>query len=167
MERSETLQAHEHMAELLCALSYASSLGIGGRMEHGLKTAYIGLQLAEKMELPTAVREAVFYGALLKDVGCTACAVGFAPFFFDNELAPKMDLMLVDTTRISEVIAWFSKNAPFDSQFPARMVKLLSFAAQCSPIIKESMVGHCEIAEIFARRLGFAKHVQDTVRYQW
>lgn len=167
MERSEILQAQEHMAELLCALSYASSLGIGGRMEHGLKTAYIGLRLAEKMELPTAVREAVFYGALLKDVGCTACAVGFAPFFFDNELAPKMDLMLVDTTRISEVMAWFSKNAPFDSQFPTRMVKLLSFAAQCSPLIKESMVGHCEIAEMFARRLGFAKHVQDTVRYQW
>jgi HD-GYP domain-containing protein (c-di-GMP phosphodiesterase class II) len=156
-----------HMAELLCALSYATGLGYGGRMEHGVRTAYVGIRLAEALGLKDEDRESIFYGALLKDVGCTACAAGFAPFFFDDELAPKMDFMLVDPTRISDIIGWLSKNAPLDARLPARITKLLSFFAHCGPVIQEAMLGHCEVAEMFARRLGFARHVQETVRYQW
>ena len=57
------------IAELLCALSAASDLGMGQPLEHGLKTAYLGLELADRLKLGPADREAVFYGALLKDAG--------------------------------------------------------------------------------------------------
>ncbi|HET8853009.1 MAG TPA: HD domain-containing protein, partial [Ktedonobacteraceae bacterium] len=80
-----------NLAALLCALSFASSLGLSERMEHGLNSAYLGLQLADVLNLPSEEREAIFYGALLKDVGCTACSAGFSAFFPDNELAPRSD----------------------------------------------------------------------------
>ena len=57
------------LAELLCALSFASDLNMGQPMEHGLKSAYIGLQLAESLKLGGEDKVAVYYGALLKDVG--------------------------------------------------------------------------------------------------
>jgi hypothetical protein len=57
------------VAELLCALSLASDLGMGQPLEHGLKTAYLGLELADRLGVDPADREAVFYGALLKDSG--------------------------------------------------------------------------------------------------
>jgi len=57
------------IAELLCALSAASDLGMGQPLEHGLKTAYLGLELADRLKLGSADRKAVFYGALLKDAG--------------------------------------------------------------------------------------------------
>ena len=42
---------------------------MGQPMEHGLKTAYIGLKVADAVGLSEEDRVAVFYGALLKDVG--------------------------------------------------------------------------------------------------
>src|SRR5215469_7425358 len=74
-------QSQGNLAALLCALSFATGLGLDERMEHGINSAYIGLRLADVLNLPSDEREAIFYGALLKDVGCTSCAAGFAAFF--------------------------------------------------------------------------------------
>lgn len=62
-------QSSGTVGELLCALSFASDLGMGQPLEHGLKTAYLGLQLADALGLPETEREAIFYGSLLKDLG--------------------------------------------------------------------------------------------------
>jgi HD-GYP domain-containing protein (c-di-GMP phosphodiesterase class II) len=156
-----------NLASLLCALSFATSLGLSERMEHGLNSAYIGLRIADGLHLPNEEREAIFYGALLKNVGCTACGAGLAAFFPDDELEPRSDFMLVDPTRFNDIIAWLSRNVPLDSRLPSRVSRLLSFLTQCGPVVKEAMRGHCEIAELFARRLGFPEYVQHTLRLQW
>ncbi len=155
------------LASLLCGLSFATGVGLGERMEHGLKSGYIGLRIADRLDLPAEDREAVFYGALLKDVGCTACSAGFAAFFPDDELVPRLDFMLVDPARFGEMVSWLSRNVPVDSRLPGRIAKLLSFLTQCGPVVKEAMRGHCEVAELFARRLGFPEHVGRTLRFQW
>jgi len=59
----------EGLAELLCALSFATGLDTGQPMEHGLRTAYIGLRLASRLNLPSDDQVTVFYSALLKDAG--------------------------------------------------------------------------------------------------
>lgn len=154
------------IAALLCALSFATGIALGERMEHGLKSAYVGLQVAEALRLPPEEQEAVFYGALLKDTGCTACAAGVAAFFPDDQLVPKLDLMLVDPSSMSELMAWMSRNVSVDARLPARIARLFSFLVQCGPVLREAMLGHCEIAELFARRLGFPAPVQRAVRFQ-
>jgi HD-GYP domain-containing protein (c-di-GMP phosphodiesterase class II)/DNA-binding CsgD family transcriptional regulator len=160
-------QPNGNLAILLCALSFATGLGLSERMEHGLNSAYLGLRLADVLNLPGEEREAIFYGALLKDVGCTACAAGFSAFFPDDEMMPRSDIMLVDHTRLNDIIAWLSRNVPVDSHLPSRIASLLSFLVQCGPVVKEVMRGHCEIAELFAGRLGFPEYVQHTLRFQW
>lgn len=57
------------LAELLCTVSFTGDLAMGQPIEHGLRTAYVGLRLAEAAGLPGDDRVAVYYGALLKDVG--------------------------------------------------------------------------------------------------
>jgi hypothetical protein len=57
------------LAELLCALSFASDLAMGQPVEHGLKSAYLGLRLADALRLPHDDQVAIFFGALLKDAG--------------------------------------------------------------------------------------------------
>ena len=54
-----------------------------------------------------------------------------------------------------------------DRRLPARVAGLLSFAVQCQPVMKEAAKGHCEVAELFARRLGFPEHVQHALRFQF
>lgn len=155
------------LAALLCALSFATSIGLGERMEHGLRSAYIGLHIADNLNLSEEDRAAVFYGALLKDVGCTACGAGLAAFFPDDELAPRLEFIIVDPTRVGEIVAWLSRAAPRDRQFLTRVARLLSFFAHCGAVLKEAMRGHCEVAVLFARQLGLPAPVQDAVHYQF
>ncbi len=160
-------RSDDNLATLLCALSFVTGLGFGEHMEHGLKSAYIGLQIATGLNLSNEVQEAVFYGALIKDVGCTACSAGISAFFPDDELVPWSDGVLIDPSQFNEIVGWLSRNLPVDSRLPIRIVKFLSFLVQCGPVIKEVMRGHCEVAELFARRLGLSEYLQHTVRFQW
>jgi len=160
-------QSKGNLAALLCALSFAAGLGLDERMEHGINSAYIGLRLADVLNLSSDEREAVFYGALLKDVGCTSCAAGFAAFFPDDELVPRSEFFLIDPTRFNESFTWLFRSVPLDPELPGRISRLLSYLAQCGPIMNETTRGHCEVAQLFARRLGFPEHVQHTVLYQF
>jgi HD-GYP domain-containing protein (c-di-GMP phosphodiesterase class II) len=158
--------ADDRLAELLCAMSFATGLALGDRMEHGLKSAYIGLRIAGALGLGAREHEAVYYGALLKDAGCSACAAGMAAFFPDDLHVPTADMLLIDPHRMSDVLVWMSRHVPADARLPLRMAKLLSFVAQCGHVMAEAMRGRCEVAELFARRLGFGEHVQQAVRFQ-
>ena len=160
-------RADGDLAALLCALSFATGLGFGGHMEHGLGSASLGLQIADALTLASEEREAIFYGALLKDVACTACSAGIAAFLPDDEQISLSDVILVDPSRLSDMIGWLSRYFRLDAGFPGRIAKLLSFLVQCGPMVKEMMRSHCEVAELFARQLGFPDYVQRTLRFQW
>ena len=162
-------RAKGNLAELLCALSLATGVGFGGHMEHGLGSASLGLSLADALNLAAEEREAVFYGALLKDVACTACSAGLAAFVPDADEEPVMlsDVILIDPSRIGDMVGWLSKYLRPDAHLPQRLAKMLSFLLQCGPLVKEIMRSHCEVAELFARQLGFSENVQLTLRFQW
>ena len=154
------------VAELLCAVSFATSLALGDRMEHGLRTGYIGLRLADEVGTSSEDRQAVFYGALLKDAGCSACGAAMAAFFPDQRV-PNLDLMMSDRTQFRRILTMLTKHVPLDAALPARIARFMSFVVQCGSIVRENVAGHCEVAEILARRLGFPKSVQAAVRFQW
>src|SRR5215472_11499908 len=97
------------LAELLCALSFATGLGFGGHIEHGLGSATLGLEIADALKLGSEEHEAIFYGALLKDVACTACSSGIAAFFPDDEQIVLSDVILIDPSSISDMLGWLSK----------------------------------------------------------
>ena len=154
-------------AELLCALSYGSGLALAERMEHGTNTAFAGMRLGRALGLSARDLEAVFYGALIKDVGCSACGAVLAPFFPDEELAPRLDLNLVDMHSPRSMLAWVTAQMRLNPALPTRITRLAGFAVRCGPLTHEAMAAHCEIAADFAARLGFGPHVQQAVHYQW
>ncbi len=49
-------QAGRDLSALLCALSFATGLGFGGHMEHGLGSASLGLQIADALALASDER---------------------------------------------------------------------------------------------------------------
>lgn len=77
------------------------------------------------------------------------------------------DVILLDPSSLSDMIGWLSRYLHLDARFPHRIAKLLSFLAQCGPLVRETMRSHCEVAELFARHLGFSTYVQQTLRFQW
>jgi HD-GYP domain-containing protein (c-di-GMP phosphodiesterase class II) len=72
------------MAELLAALSLGIDLGFGQPMEHVLTQCRIALRLCEVVGLDDDERVAVYYTALLVNVGCHSDAYEQAHWFGDD-----------------------------------------------------------------------------------
>ena len=126
MEMVNDRQTDGDLTALLCTLSFATGVAFGGHMEHGLGCASLGLQLADALELSHEEREAIFYGALLKDVACTACSAGIAAFLPDDKEVSLADVILIDPSRMSDMMQWLSRYLRPDRHFPTRIAKLLS-----------------------------------------
>ena len=72
------------LAELVAALSLGVDLGFGQPMEHVLRQCLIALRLADQAGLAGPDRAAVYYTALLVNVGCHADAHEQAKWFGDD-----------------------------------------------------------------------------------
>jgi HD-GYP domain-containing protein (c-di-GMP phosphodiesterase class II) len=77
-------RAHVRLAELVAALSLGIDLGFGQPMEHVLRQCLIALRLAERLGLGDEERAAVYYTALLINVGCHTDAYEQAKWFGDD-----------------------------------------------------------------------------------
>ena len=77
-------RAHVRLAELVAALSLGIDLGFGQPMEHVLRQCLIALRLAERLGLADDERVAVYYTALLINVGCHTDAHEQAKWFGDD-----------------------------------------------------------------------------------
>jgi HD-GYP domain-containing protein (c-di-GMP phosphodiesterase class II) len=76
--------ASVRLAELVAALSLGVDLGFGQPMEHVLRQCLIALRLAERIGLDDERRAAVYYTALLVNVGCHSDAHEQAKWFGDD-----------------------------------------------------------------------------------
>ncbi len=66
--------ASGRLSELTIALSLASDLGTGQPMEHGLRTCWLSLAVADALGLDASTRSRVYYVALLRFLRCTSDA---------------------------------------------------------------------------------------------
>jgi HD-GYP domain-containing protein (c-di-GMP phosphodiesterase class II) len=80
----EADRAHVRLAELVAALSLGIDLGFGQPMEHVLRQCLIALRIAEHIGLADEQRAAVYYTALLVNVGCHTDAHEQAKWFGDD-----------------------------------------------------------------------------------
>src|ERR687887_450280 len=78
------------LAELVAALSLGIDLGFGQPMEHVLRQCLISLRLADRVGLDEDEHAAVYYTALLVNVGCHSDAHEQAKWFGDD-IAAKSD----------------------------------------------------------------------------
>jgi hypothetical protein len=81
---SATRAPRPRLAELVAALSLGIDLGFGQPMEHVLRQCLIALRLADHVGLEEEYRSAVYYSALLIDVGCHADAHEQAKWWGDD-----------------------------------------------------------------------------------
>jgi hypothetical protein len=102
-ERSEL-----RLAELVAALSLGIDLGFGQPMEHVLRQCLIALRLAELAGLDDDARGAVYFTALLVNVGCHTDAHEQAKWFGDD-IALKADKYAYEQRSVQAVLATMRK----------------------------------------------------------
>ena len=147
------------LAELVGALSLATDLGMGQPLEQALRTCLLATRLGEEAGLGADDLGSVYYGALLRYVGCTADAHEAAALFGD-EIAARAAFAPLDPGRPREMVAWLARHAGAGRPPPVRLGLLATALAAGSRGPREAFRAHCEVAQRLAERLGLGAGVR-------
>jgi HD-GYP domain-containing protein (c-di-GMP phosphodiesterase class II) len=149
------------LAELVAALSLGVDLGFGQPMEHVLRQCLIALRLADHAGLGEQDRAAVYYTALLVNVGCHADAHEQAKWFGDD-IALKSGKYVHELGSVRGALASMrllgAGNPPLH-RFRVGLEFALSGHRQLDGMIS----AHSKLARTLAEQLGLSGQVREAV----
>jgi len=152
------------MADVLGGFSLASDLAVGLHPEHGARSCYIGMHLAETLGLSDEERVALFYSELLKDAGCTAYTSQLAALWLVDELVAKRDLQFFrNVANPLDVLAWAAQYVAADAALATRAGRILDFLKNGRAAMREGFESTCQMASRVAERLGMPVAVQQAL----
>jgi HD-GYP domain-containing protein (c-di-GMP phosphodiesterase class II) len=161
---SETAKAQAgtvRLAELVAALSLGIDLGFGQPMEHVLRQCLIALRLGECVGLSDEQRSAVYYTALLVNVGCHSDAYEQAKWFGDD-IAVKTNKYEHEFGSVAGALAMLrqlgSGNPPLH-RFRVGLEFVLSGRRDLDGMISQ----HAALARRLAEEIGLPEAVQAAV----
>jgi HD-GYP domain-containing protein (c-di-GMP phosphodiesterase class II) len=99
------------LSEVVAALSYALDVADGHDLGHSVRTCVIGMRLADEAGLAVEERSALFYGLLLKDLGCSSNAAKVAALYRADDQSVKRAVKTVNHKRPPEAIRYIWRNA--------------------------------------------------------
>jgi HD-GYP domain-containing protein (c-di-GMP phosphodiesterase class II) len=159
---SEPDRAHVRLAELVAALSLGIDLGFAQPMEHVLRQCLIALRLAERLGIDEQTRAAIYYTALLVNVGCHSDAHEQAKWFGDD-IALKSAKYSHDARSVRMMAATMRKlgsgNPPLH-----RLRVGLEFAISGHNEVDDRVLGlHASFARTLAEQLGLPADVLEAL----
>src|SRR6266568_8779102 len=150
-------QPRVRLAELVAALSLGVDLGFGQPMEHVLRQCLIALRLAERARLGEQDRAAVYYTALLINVGCHADAHEQAKWFGDDIAlkSGKYDHEFRSLRGAAAGVRLLGSGNPPLHRFRVG----LEFALSGRREVDDMVAHHARLARTFAEQLGLPDEV--------
>lgn len=151
------------LGDVIAALSYALDITEGQPEGHSTKSCLIAMRLAEVIGVPPAERSALFYGALLKDAGCSSNAAKVCSLFGADDREIKHSFKLQDLTKKLNAVRYMVRNVAPDRSPLARAAKVLSLVAQ--PNAGQQLIKtRCSRGADIAHKLGFNEQTAAAVR---
>jgi putative nucleotidyltransferase with HDIG domain len=132
-------------SEIISALSVALDITQGHPQGHCMRTALIGMRIAEELKLSSAESSALFYALLLKDLGCSSNAAKMAYLFGADDQLVKRSARMIDWQKPTQCFKHCWKQCSPDG---STVDKLLKIAA----IARLGVKGARKIAEIRCER---------------
>jgi HD-GYP domain-containing protein (c-di-GMP phosphodiesterase class II) len=160
---AEVSNGRVRLAELVAALSLGIDLGFGQPMEHVLRQCLIALRLAERVGLDEETRVAVYYAALLINVGCHSDAHEQAKWFGDDiamkshKYDPKLQIGSLRAA-VAGLRAIGASHPPLH-RFRVGLEFLISGHREVDGMI----ASHARLAKALAEQLGLPQKVADAV----
>jgi HD-GYP domain-containing protein (c-di-GMP phosphodiesterase class II) len=152
------------LSEVIGALSHALDLTEGQPVGHSQRSCMIGMEIAERLRLPSEVRRDLFYAVLLKDAGCSSSAARMCELFATDDRALKRDFTLVDWTDTAAVVRYAARNvAPGQSAFSraGHLLRALRGIAREAATLNEA---RCDRGARIVAMLGFPPAASQAVR---
>lgn len=149
------------LVELVAALSLGIDLGFGQPMEHVLRQSLIALRLADQVGLDDEQRSAVYYSALLVDVGCHTDAHEQVKWWGDD-IALKATKYDHDMRSLRGTLT--SMRMLGAGNQPLHRLRVgLDFFASGHKEVDHMVESHSQLARALARELSLPDGVQEAV----
>lgn len=142
-------------AEIVGALSLATDLGTGQPLEHALRTAVLAVRLGERAAASAQELADTYYVALLHSSGCTSDGHEAAQLYGDD-IVPRAAFALVDPGYMEEVVGFLRAHVGRGLPEDERAGLIEHVIANGIPVARRTFAMHCEVAQRFARWLGFS-----------
>ncbi|HWA99520.1 MAG TPA: HD domain-containing phosphohydrolase [Pirellulales bacterium] len=148
------ITAHEiRFSEVIAALSVALDITQGQIRGHCMRSALIGMRLADEMKLMHHERTALFYALLLKDLGCSSNAAKMAYLFGADDQRVKRSGRLVDWTRTGETIRHCWRECSPEGSVLEKLLRIAAMAQNGQKGAKQIAEVRCERGAQIARML--------------
>jgi HD-GYP domain-containing protein (c-di-GMP phosphodiesterase class II)/DNA-binding CsgD family transcriptional regulator len=160
---SQTDPSGFRVAELILPLALATDVGTGAPMDSALRACLLAVRLGEAVGLNDGDLSDLYYLLLLWFAGCTADN-HIAAAIFGDEIAFRSHVAARDFGNPSEmlrsVLGFIGADRPPLQRVPALVAAFGMLMREST----EMTVGHCEVAQLLAGRLGMRPGVQAALR---
>lgn len=151
------------IAEILGALSHALDITEGLPRGHAQRTAYIALRIAQELQLSETEQRDLYKACLLKDVGCSACAVRLYKAFAADDILLKRSSKLYDLSNPIQSM-WFAlKHFPIGKTVLHRILYLIRHRDDQTRMFNEMKRARCVRGAEIARYIGFTEQVAQAI----
>lgn len=140
-------------SEIIAALSVALDITQGQPERHSMRSALIGMRVAEELRLPAADRSALFYALLLKDLGCSSNAAKMAYLFGADDRSIKRSGRLIDWTKTGETIKHCWGQCAPDGSVVEKLLRMAAIARDGARGAKKIAEVRCDRGAEIARML--------------
>ncbi len=144
------------LSEVMAALSHALDISDGHPAGHATRTCLIGMRVADEIDLDTADRSALFYGLLLKDLGCSSNAARLSSLYGADDHVAKRNAKRIDQTRLPEALVYIVRNSGGFRD----LVRVLAAGAKTMREVTET---RCERGAEIARMLELPEETAQTI----
>src|SRR5690349_2531528 len=160
MSTTHSKSSGVRLAEVLASLSMATDLGIAQPMEFALSACILAVRLAKQCGYSEEALREVYYQALLRYIGCNAETDWLSSIAGDEQIL-RADFHQIDSGDINTVIAMFVEaiRKSFAGESPETIENAVQRGMEGFPHIPAMFIGHCEVAQRLAERLGFDQHI--------
>ena len=152
------------LSEILSALSLSLDLTQGQPAGHAMRSALIGMRLADVLGLSAIDRRALFYAILLKDVGCSRNAAKMAYLFGADEHHVKHEGKLVDWSRAGEKIKYVWRTCAPGGTVIDKLLRIGALAKSGPRGERMIVEVRCERGAAIARELEFPAATSEAIR---
>ncbi len=151
-------------SEVIGALSYALDLTEGQPRGHAARTCVLGMRVARELRLPLDQSAALFYGLLLKDLGCSTNASKMCYLFGADDRTVKEGIKAVNWSKMPAAIAYAAQVVAPGKSLLGRAAQLARVAMGGPAKARELIELRCERGAKIARELQLPEATAQAIR---
>jgi putative nucleotidyltransferase with HDIG domain len=151
-------------SEIIAALSVALDITQGHPEGHCMRTALVGMRLAEELRLSAVDRSALFYALLLKDLGCSSNAAKITYLFGADDHLVKRSVRVIDWTKAGPSLKHCWTHCAPGGSLIEKLLKMAAMARSGAEGARKISEVRCERGADIARMLRLPEATSVAIR---